>query len=44
MFIILPAFALLISGMFVATMIAAIAAERREAQQVRVRAHDRKVF
>ena len=44
MFIILPAFALLISGMFVATMIAAITAERREAQQVRVRAHNRKVF
>ena len=44
MFIILPAFALLISGMFVATMIAAIAALGREAQQVRVRAHNRKVF
>ena len=44
MFIILPAFALLISGMFVATMIAAIAAERREAVQVRVRVEKRRVF
>ncbi|MGD9480845.1 hypothetical protein [Roseateles sp. XES5] len=31
MFIVLPALALLISGMFVATMLAALSAERHEA-------------
>lgn len=30
MFVVLPALALLISGMFVATMLAALTAERRE--------------
>lgn len=36
MFIVLPALALLISGMFVATMLAALAADRRESEAVRV--------
>lgn len=36
MFIVLPALALLISGMFVVTMLAAISAERRDEAAVRV--------
>lgn len=44
MFLVLPAFALLISGMFVATMVAALAADRREAQDIRVRAENRRIF
>jgi len=35
MFVVLPALALLISGMFVVTMLAAIAAGRREAAPVK---------
>ena len=35
MFIVLPALALLISGMFVVTMLAALSAERTEAASVR---------
>jgi hypothetical protein len=36
MFIVLPALALLISGMFVATMLAALTAERNEGAAIRV--------
>jgi hypothetical protein len=36
MFIVLPALALLISGMFIVTMLAALSAERDEAATVRV--------
>ena len=43
MFIVLPALALLISGMFVVTMLAAISAERHEGAAVRVPAK-RRVF
>jgi hypothetical protein len=35
MFVVLPALVLLISGMFVSTMLAALAAERREAALVK---------
>jgi hypothetical protein len=41
MFIVLPALALLISGMFVATLLAALTAERREDDAVRVPARRR---
>lgn len=41
MFIVLPALALLISGMFVATMLAALAAARKEGATVRVAARRR---
>ena len=43
MFIVLPALALLISGMFVVTMLAALSAERAESAPVRVPA-GRRVF
>lgn len=43
MFIVLPALALLISGMFVATMLAALSAERHDAAAARVPAR-RRVF
>lgn len=43
MFIVLPALALLISGMFVATMLAALSAERDDTAAARVPAR-RRVF
>lgn len=43
MFIVLPALALLISGMFIATLLAALATERNDATPVRVPAR-RRVF
>ncbi|MGJ7037589.1 hypothetical protein J2Y63_000825 [Shinella sp. BE166] len=43
MFIVLPALALLISGMFVATTLAALSAERNESAAVRVPAK-RRIF
>jgi|APMI01.1.fsa_nt_gi hypothetical protein len=43
MFIVLPALALLISGMFVVTMLAALSAERTEGAAVRLPG-ERRVF
>ena len=43
MFIVLPALALLISGMFVVTMLAALSAERAEGAAVRLPG-ERRVF
>ncbi|EYR83054.1 hypothetical protein P9A16_09375 [Shinella sp. 838] len=43
MFIVLPALALLISGMFVVTMLAALSAERNEGATIRVPAR-RRIF
>ncbi|WP_268964951.1 hypothetical protein [Rhizobium alarense] len=44
MTMILPALAALIAGMFAITMFAALSADRREAQQIRVRAERRRGF